>query len=149
MKHFLITYTKVHHELTEEQRDKIMNVDFTEMWIGNSLIKLSNISDILDEQKYYETFPKKRPTETRDDFADRGYSQQIRRPTKRAAELMKKGFIGHQLSIGKTLEEAEIHFKKFRMFKVVDHWQKVVDKYKDRERNASEESHYQFALTKI
>lgn len=122
MIYFAITYTKVHHKLTQEQRDTIMSTDFDRMEMPDgSMLTNNNISDLLPEEKYYQTFPDKRPEEVRDDFQKNygGYNQQIRKPTTRAKELMTQGFLKCRMEVfGETEEEARVKFKDFKLFKI-------------------------------
>ena len=78
---------------------------------------------------------------------------QIRQPTTRAKELMKQGFIkGYVEQWGGTEEHAEQRFNeimKQTSKKDIEYHRKTVEKYKDKERNESEEAHYQHALLKI
>lgn len=98
MKYFIITMSKNHHEITQEQKESLMRVDASQVELSDgSIVKINSISEILPEEKYYQTFPDKRPTETRNDFEEkysqysRSGSDQIRKPTKRARELMLEG----------------------------------------------------------
>lgn len=73
-------------------------------------LAFSSISDIVSIEKYYEMYPDKRPVETRNNFIDiyglQG-NQQIRQPTQKAVELMKKGFLKYHREQGRTEQEAE------------------------------------------
>ena len=94
MNYYIITFTKVHHKITKELRDKILNPNFTEMNVNGQFIKVSNIADILDEDKYYETFPKKRPETIHNQFEDlygKIGNQQIRKPSLKTRELLLQG----------------------------------------------------------
>lgn len=69
--YYLITFTKVHHKITQEQKDKILGAEFTRMNMPDgSMVTNNNISDILPESKYFEAFPDKRPEETVDTFTN-------------------------------------------------------------------------------
>lgn len=63
MNYYILTYTKVHHKITQEQRNKIKGSDFTEIELDGQMVMRGNIADILDETKYFETFPDKRSVE--------------------------------------------------------------------------------------
>lgn len=145
MNYYIITFTKVHHKITGEQREKIMMLDSNEMSANGQMIKYSNIADILSEDKYFEAFPDKRPTEERNDFEDRygaQGNQQVRKPTQRAKELMKKGF----LEVNKNWEG--FNFNKLSGDERT-YWTDVVKKFENVKRNSSEEEHYQHALQKV
>ena len=114
---YIITFSKVHHKITQEQRDAIMKPSFSEADINGQLVKVNNIADILDEQKYFETYPNKLPAHVRNDFEDLYGdigNQQIRQPTKKAGELMKQGFVDYFVKErGLTQEEATNKFNAF------------------------------------
>jgi hypothetical protein len=95
MRYYIITMSKSHHEITEEQKKLLMSTNATQFELKDgSIVKLNTISEVLPEDKYFQTFPDKRPEEVRNDF-DSKYAQytgdQIRKPTKRAKELMLEG----------------------------------------------------------
>lgn len=72
--------------------------------------------------------------------------------TSKARELMVEAFIKYKQSIGKTKEQAEAEFNQFAIggaAKAEDHWNVVVQKYADKERDISEEAYYQHALKKV
>lgn len=151
MNYYIVTFSKVHHKITEEQLEQINSSKSSDFEINGSLVKQNNIADILTEKKYFETYPEKREEAPRDDF-QRNYSEfnkQIRKPTGKARELMKKGFLDATIGLGYSKEEAEKKFVEYIDSGVSTYWQDVVEKYKDKQRNQSEEEHYQFALTKI
>jgi len=65
---------------------------------------------------------------------------------------MMGAFIAYKESIGKRKEQAEAEFNQFsvgRASSEEEHWQAAVEKYKDKERNISEEAYYQHALKKM
>lgn len=77
---------------------------------GKGYLFFSSIADIMTVDKYYEKFPDKRPEEPRDTFTDIYGSignQQIRKPTQKGIELMKKGFLKYHREQGRTEQEAE------------------------------------------
>ena len=117
MKYFIITYTKSHYEITEEQNKRLKELELNdELEIDGCTLKIRNIAEILSESKYFEQYPDKRPEETHNQFEDQYghlHNQQIRKPTGRARELMKQGFVKQRLEIGKTTEQAEQDFKDF------------------------------------
>lgn len=118
---YIITYSKVHHKITQEQKDKIMDAQFTRMNMPDgSVVSNSNISDILPESKYFETYPDKRPDSLHDLFGEKygEFNKQIRQPTTRAKELMREGFINCRKEVfGENEEQARIKFKDFKLFK--------------------------------
>jgi len=122
MNYYIITYSKVHHKITQEQKDKIMDAQFTRMNMPDgSVVSNGNISDILPEAKYFEMFPDKRPEETRDDFQKNygAFNLQVRQPTTQAKELMRKGFVKCRKEVfGESEEEARVHFKDFKLFRI-------------------------------
>ena len=62
--HAIVTYTGVHYFLTSQQelilRDKKLD---EEIDIEGCLLKVKNIADILTIEKYYETYPQRKPTD--------------------------------------------------------------------------------------
>ena len=119
MTYYIITFTKVHHQITQEQRDKIMTMNFSEMEINGQLVKLSNIADILDEQKYFEAFPDKRPKEIRNLFEDiygSDGNEQIRQPLKEVNRQMRQGFIDYWVDERRlSVEQAEAKLNEFKV----------------------------------
>lgn len=63
--HAIITYSKIHYLVTADQANtaSMLKKDEERKFDGN-LIKGSNISDIVTLDKYYETFPDKRPAQS-------------------------------------------------------------------------------------
>lgn len=60
--HAIITYAKTHYLLTAEQEQKLRDVKSTSKFvIDGSMIMGSNIAEVMTIQKYYETYPDKRP----------------------------------------------------------------------------------------
>lgn len=60
--HAIITYTGVHYLITPEQHEALKQLRLEgDIKIDNNTIKARNIADILTIQKYYETYPDKRP----------------------------------------------------------------------------------------
>lgn len=133
MNYYLITKSRIHHKLTQDQRDIIMADDFSEMKLGDGYVGLNSIAELVNEDKYFEAYPDKRPPENRDNLnAEYRKIDQVRKPTKMAMDLMKKGFIQQRVygnssytreqelldfaTPRMTKEEAEkelIHFNKF------------------------------------
>ncbi len=118
MNYYIITMSKVHHKITQEQKESLMSIDASQVELEDgSVVKINSISDILPESKYYQTYPDKRPDETRNDFEDKYGdigNQQVRNPTGKAKELMRAGFIAQQMSTGKTKEEASFNFDELK-----------------------------------
>ena len=123
MKYYIITMSKAHHEITEEQKNSLMATKATQFELNDgSIVRLNTISEVLPEDKYYQTFPDKRPEEVRNQFdenyAEYNSSNQIRKPTKRAKELMLEGLAEYcrhnqNTSIAKNmLEEKSLSFIK-------------------------------------
>lgn len=119
---YIITYSKVHHKITQEQKDKIMDAQFTRMNMPDgSVVSNGNIAEIVTEMKYFETYPDKRPDSVRDIFGENyaEFNRQIRQPTTQAKELMRKGFVKCRKEVfGESEEEARIKFKEFKLFKI-------------------------------
>ena len=60
--HFIITYSGAHYAITARQNEVLrMAGPDDEFDVEGSLIKPRNISDIFTAQKYYQTFPDRRP----------------------------------------------------------------------------------------
>ena len=60
--HAILTYSKIHYLVNKDQAETAAMLKAgDERMIGGNLIKGSNISDIITIEKYYETFPEKRP----------------------------------------------------------------------------------------
>lgn len=111
--HAVITWTKVHYLLTQSQWDalQLMEPD-SEIQIDGGWLKANNIADRLTIDKYYETYPDKRPEEVRNDFKENYGNLTQGSYTDRAKAIMKKAFIEQQLSVGHTQEEAEERYGK-------------------------------------
>ncbi len=61
--HVIMTYSKIHYKITEEQAIEAASLQNNEeRSIAGNLIRRANISDIVTMEKYYETFPNRRPT---------------------------------------------------------------------------------------
>jgi hypothetical protein len=61
----VITIAGAHYPITSSQRDTIMRMEMDqEVIIDGCTVKLRHISEIMTTQKYYETYPKKRPAFT-------------------------------------------------------------------------------------
>lgn len=77
----------------------------------------SSFSKILDQTDFFAQYPKEIPPSKANPFEDKygAYgNQQIRRPTEKAKELMKQGFVAYHLGQGRTKEEAEQKWVEFR-----------------------------------
>lgn len=114
--YYIITFTKTHIKITEEQRANIIKATAMEVEVNGQIVKQSNIAEILDEHAYFEAHPDKLPQPIRNDFEDKYGdigNQQIRKPTGKARELMKQGIIAHFTSQGSSLSEAEAKYKTF------------------------------------
>jgi len=107
MKYFIITFSKGHHEITEEQKLSILRSEASSFDVNGSIIMMNSISEIMDEVKYYETFPNKRPETTPDTFSKYENVIKNRTVSTRAKELMAQGFINQRLSVGRTQQQAE------------------------------------------
>ena len=120
--YYLLTYSKVHHKITQEQKDKIMDAQFTRMNMPDgSVVSNSNISDILPESKYFETYPDKRPEEVRNEYQEvyALFNTQVRQPTTRAKELMRESFLlCREEKFGETEEQAKKKFSEFSLFRI-------------------------------
>lgn len=58
----VVTYTGVHYLITENQESQLRNLGLNdEIDIDGNIVKMKNIADILTIQKYYETYPDKKP----------------------------------------------------------------------------------------
>lgn len=119
-------------------------------------ITLSSIARIPTIEEFYEQFPKERPEHTRDSFQEHygGINQQIRKPTVRAKELMKQGFIkGYMETWGGTQEHAEKKFEQIILKGPMDntvYHRKTVEKYREKtDLNPSEKEHYEHALSMV
>lgn len=63
--HAIITYSGVHYLITAQEEELLRNKKLgDEFEIEGSTIKVNNIADVLTTQKYYETYPDKRPPVT-------------------------------------------------------------------------------------
>lgn len=60
--HVIITYSKIHYFITQEEHDRLQDLGFDQAIVVNgNTIMGRNISDVMTTQKYYETFPDKVP----------------------------------------------------------------------------------------
>ena len=65
MKYYIITYTKTHYEITEEQNQRLKSLKLEdELILEGCTLKVKNIAEILSESKYYEQYPDKRSETT-------------------------------------------------------------------------------------
>lgn len=123
MNYYAITYTKVHHKLSQVQRDHIMSDDFDRLEMPDgSMLSNNNIADILPEDKYFQTYPDKRPEEERNTYNEvyAMFNTQIRKPTDRAKKLMTQGFLKCRKDLfGESEEVARQKFKDFKLVKIV------------------------------
>jgi hypothetical protein len=109
--------------ITDAQEDQIVFASGKgekELRINGEFISFSSISRIPTEETFYRQFPDRRPEEVRDNFGDKYLpllnapgNQQIRKPSKRAAELMLQGFKSYFLEKGYTEEQVEQKTKEF------------------------------------
>ena len=75
--HVLISFTGVHYFINADQEKQLSKVgDKDRINIDGSVVVGKNISDVLTIEKYYQTFPNKRPSYNRQDFT--GLSDIIR-----------------------------------------------------------------------
>lgn len=111
--HAVITYSKVHYLLTQSQWEalEVMEPDH-EIKLEGGYVKAANIADRMTIEKYYETFPQKRPEEVRDDFKANYGNMTISEYSGEARRRMKASFIQQQRLVGYTEEEAEARFEK-------------------------------------
>jgi len=115
--YYIITFTRTHIKITEEQRSKILKTNANEVDVDGQIIKQSNIAEILDEHKYFEAYPDKMPRVERnvfeDLYGDQG-NQQIRQPSKQGLSRMHQGFLDYfTKEKGLSLEEAKDKLKAF------------------------------------
>jgi len=62
--HAVITYDDVHYLITAPQFEKLANALPDAKWvIEGNLVKQKNIASILTMEKYYETYPQRRPAD--------------------------------------------------------------------------------------
>jgi len=91
MNYFIITFSKVHHKITEAQREKLLASDTNQIELPDkSIVKVNSIAEILPENKYFEAYPDKRPERVYPVYENK-INMQTREPTLRAKELMQKG----------------------------------------------------------
>ena len=81
--------------------------------INGSFYKFSSIAKILTLNDYYQQYPDQRPETIKEWTYPIEGNQQIRKPTTRARELMKQGFVQYHKEQGRTDEEAEQKWKDF------------------------------------
>jgi hypothetical protein len=111
--HVLVTYNDSHYFITPRQNEALKGLgkeDRIEL-DGNS-IKVSNISEIFTTQKYYETYPNKKPEIQRgDEFAKYGRIDAFKIATsKSAVEGLIRGlkrFIDEEKSEGRQTPKAD------------------------------------------
>lgn len=117
MNYYIITMSKAHHKITEQQKNNLMRAEASQVELEDgSIVKINSIAEIIPENKYFQTFPDKRPAEERNYFEGnaREYNAQIRKPTKHARELMQKGFVKQQIEAhGISKEDAIERFNRF------------------------------------
>lgn len=105
---------EVSDKIAEEVMIKSCDEKLQAIKINNVLYKFGSISKIMPLNEYYQEYPDKRPQENYNQFNDiygKIGSDQIRKPTEKAGELMKQGFIEYQLKQRKTPEQAEQKYK--------------------------------------
>lgn len=113
MKYFIITFSKAHHEITEEQKKNILQSEASSFDVNGSIVMMNSISEIMDEVKYYNTFPDKRPETTPDNFSKYEDVVKNQHVSKRAKELMMQGFLRQRVEVGRTREEAQQDLRDF------------------------------------
>ncbi len=60
--HVIITFTKSHHFITQKQHDSLINMgQHTQIIVDGNIIRTSNIAEIISMEKYYETYPERKP----------------------------------------------------------------------------------------
>jgi len=108
--------------ITKKQADFILQQSCLpnqkKVLVDGLFYNFASISKILNEKEFYEQFPKERKIEeipffNNPNIYDLEGNQQIRKPTKRAREQMKEGFIGKRLQLGDTKDIAEKKFDDF------------------------------------
>lgn len=112
MKYYVITYSKVHYPITEEQNNVLKTLKLgSEIELDGCSVKVNNIAEILTEEKYYEAYPDKRPETTPDNFSKYEDVIKNKHVSKRAKELMMQGFLKQRVEVGRTREEAQQDLK--------------------------------------
>jgi hypothetical protein len=97
--HVLITYSDSHHFITQQQHDVLVNTPIEGMIkLEDGTIQCKNIAEILTLEKYYETYPKKRPEHYNEPDPN----------WKERQEAMKKESLFDQVSGNKKSREAFI-----------------------------------------
>lgn len=127
--HVIVFHDKSRKHITKEQANFIFQASATSTvpaittpQLGR--ITFSSIAKIITIDDFYEQYPNERPEKPYNTFEENypEYSkgnQQIRKPTERAKELMKKGFVGYfTKERGLSQEQAENNFKDFISQKV-------------------------------
>lgn len=72
--HAIITYTKTHYLINAKQHEALKTLGGgEEIVIEGNRVKGNNIADIMTIEKYYETYPAKRPEQP-----SRNFSQELR-----------------------------------------------------------------------
>jgi len=92
--HAVITYTKVHYLITDEQNRKLQNCRLDdEIELDGCQVKVKNIADVLTLSKYYEVYPDKRPqyVDKYKQLPGMGYKGIIKRAPGYAVQEMIKG----------------------------------------------------------
>jgi len=107
----VITYTGIHHEINEEQAIQIAKLETDgEIFIGGNMLKRKNISDIVSMNKYYESYPNKRPAyvDKYKDFMGIGMGDNIKRLPYNALSGIQKGLERHISNTGGADESREL-----------------------------------------
>ena len=94
----VITYTGIHHEINEGQAIEIAKLETDgEIFIGGNMLKRKNIADIVSMNKYYESYPNKRPAyvDKYKDFMGIGMGYNIKKVPYNALLEIKKGLEKH------------------------------------------------------
>jgi len=88
-KFVIITFTKSHHFITEEQNEKLKHLSLTDkIEIDGCWVAMSNIAEVLTIEKYYQEYPDERPQEKKPFYGE----GMFRRPSPKGKELIIKGY---------------------------------------------------------
>jgi len=117
----LMFYDGGHKFISKNQEEKFWEASYQTdqkgIKIDGDYTAFADVRRIVSQEEFFQQNPDKRPErETVDQFAQQYGNLQIRKPTNKASELLKTGFINHFLDAGETMEVAE---EKYRVMKLL------------------------------
>ena len=115
----IVFHDKSHKFITQAQASLIFQASGTNAKSITTpalgMITFSAIAKVMSIDDFYTEYPQHREEQPRDLFKEMYSNQQIRQPSTRAGELIKKGFIDYKISRNKTYEQALKEFNEFKI----------------------------------